>query len=88
MAEGRSRAEWSYTSSILALIANTNRDKKRKPTPFVPADFNPWSKKRDVRIPVKGVRVLKQVFVDGRKSQPGQGRKRSPGESSGQSGTG
>jgi len=97
MAEGRSRAEWSHTASILALIANTNRDKRKKPTPFTPADFNPWSKRKDIRIPVKGVRVLKQVFVkdpersrgvDGRKSQPGQGRKGSPGESSGQCGGG
>ena len=75
MAEGRSRAEWSHTSSVLALIANTNRDKKRKPTPFVPADFDPWSKNRDVRIPTKGVKVLKQVFVDSRKFDSGSRRK-------------
>jgi len=33
---------WNHTSSIMALFANANRDPKRRPTPFDPADFTPY----------------------------------------------
>jgi hypothetical protein len=42
MAESRSQAEWSRTSAIMCLIANVNRDPKRKSTPYKPSDFNPY----------------------------------------------
>lgn len=29
--------------TVAAVIANVNRNAKAKPTPFVPADFTPWS---------------------------------------------
>lgn len=35
---------WEYTSCILALLANVNRDPK-KGKPFQPRDFNPYAKK-------------------------------------------
>lgn len=40
MAEARSKATWGHTSSVLALIANVNRD-PRKGKPFMPDQFNP-----------------------------------------------
>ncbi len=40
MAESRSREEWLHTSSILALLANVNRDPKKTPA-FKPSDFDP-----------------------------------------------
>ncbi len=40
MAEGRSAFAWNHTSSVLALIANVNRDPK-KTRAFTPAHFNP-----------------------------------------------
>ncbi len=40
MAEAKSKDSWSHTSSILALIANVNRDPKKSRT-FKPDDFNP-----------------------------------------------
>ena len=42
MCEGRGRAEWGRTSSIMALLANIWRDRARRPTPFHPADFSPY----------------------------------------------
>lgn len=46
MAEGRSRAEWGHTSSVLALLANCHRDPKRRRKPFTPSDFNPYTQPR------------------------------------------
>ena len=41
MVEARRQDAWQHTSWLAALIANVNRDSKRKPSPFVPDDFNP-----------------------------------------------
>ena len=45
MAEAKVKHNWTHTSSVLAMIANVNRDKKKKPSPFKPDDFNPFAKK-------------------------------------------
>ena len=42
MAEARARAAWARTSAVLALIANVNRDPKKR-RPFTPADFDPYA---------------------------------------------
>ncbi|MBM4019873.1 MAG: hypothetical protein FJ288_16385 [Planctomycetes bacterium] len=65
MAEARGRDEWGRMSSLLALLANVNRDPKRT-RPFKPADFNPYEVRRPGGVPLgKGnMRLLKQVFVD------------------------
>ncbi len=66
MAEARSKERWSHTSALLALEANIHRDRKRKPTPYRPSDFNPHRQRpgpATVRAPVS---VLKTVFVDRR----------------------
>ena len=68
MAEGRSRLEWSQTAEVLALIANANRDQKKKPSPFRASEFNPWERADRGRKPrpVKaGIEALK-VFVQGK----------------------
>lgn len=39
MANGRSRSLWDHTSHLMALIANVNRDPKKKP--IDPSVFNP-----------------------------------------------
>ena len=50
-----------HTSSILALVANVNRDPK-KSRAFKPADFNPHAK---MPVSIKAdISVLKQVFVN------------------------
>ena len=42
MAEARGRADWARTASLMALVANTNRDPK-KTRPFRPSDFDPYA---------------------------------------------
>ena len=66
MAEARMRQTWSHTSSVLAMIANVNRDPKKKPSPFNPADFNPYGRKRKpgVAVTAQNMGILKRVFVD------------------------
>lgn len=51
MAEGRVSERWDHTSQILCLLANVNRHRKRKPSPFKPADFHPFRRKQSKGIP-------------------------------------
>ncbi|TVQ57549.1 MAG: hypothetical protein EA377_00820 [Phycisphaerales bacterium] len=67
MGEARLDERWSHTASILALIANVNRDPK-KTGPFKPADFMPRTgKKPDPATQRADISVLKSVFI---KQQP------------------
>jgi hypothetical protein len=38
---GAAVAEWDRTAAVLAMLANTVRDPKRKSDPYSPADFHP-----------------------------------------------
>jgi len=63
MAEGRQRHEWAIASNVMALIANSQRDRKRT-RPFRASDFDPFARpRRPIRADVS---VLKDVFIDGR----------------------
>lgn len=42
MGRGRQEGEWERAASVMALIANVNRDPKKKASPFRAADFNPF----------------------------------------------
>lgn len=46
MVEGRGEYEWGQVSSVMALLANINRDERRVPNPFTPAMFNPFAPKQ------------------------------------------
>lgn len=51
---------------ILALIANANRDQKRRSEPFSPDDFNPFAvQRREEPIARVGVDMLRRLFIDG-----------------------
>ena len=68
MAEARMREDWRHTSSVMALIANSNRDPK-KSRPLKPRDFDPFAKSHQaVKV---GVEILKEVFIDGRMPKQG-----------------
>jgi len=41
MAEARSREAWNHTAAVMALIANCNRDPKKRGKPFEMTDFHP-----------------------------------------------
>lgn len=64
MAEARQRYAWAHTSSLLALIANTNRDPK-KHRPFKPSDFDPFARRRQggTIITKDNVMLLKRAFL-------------------------
>ncbi len=65
MAEGEQMLQWGQTSSVLAMLANTNRDAKKKPSPFRPEEFNPWAgrERKRKRAAVKGGIEMLKVFV-------------------------
>ena len=61
MAEGRQRDSWSHTSAVLALVANTHRDPRRR-SAFRPQDFDPFAEKSSADVPKADITVLKRVF--------------------------
>jgi len=64
MAESRSKAEWGRTASLMALLANVNRDPK-KHRPFRPSDFDPHEA-QEPEVRLKGdIEVLIRTFVNG-----------------------
>jgi len=63
MAEAKSRDNWNHTSAVLALIMNVNRDPK-KHSAVTPRELNPHEKKVKTVLRGKGLRILKDVFVD------------------------
>jgi len=76
MAEARRKDAWDRTSTVLALIANVNRDPK-KTRAFRPKDFNPYERRRTSGMPItKGnISVLKKVFVKPGRRSPAEGGK-------------
>ena len=65
MAEGRSRAAWNHTGSMMALLANINRDPKRRSKPYRPEEFSPHAVPRVKPVPVKNIDMkdLKSMYV-------------------------
>lgn len=44
MAEGRSRESWNHTATAVWIVAEVNRNRKKRATPFTPDDFNPYER--------------------------------------------
>ena len=65
MAEGRSRENWNRTASIMALLANVNRDPK-KHRPYGASDFHPYAPEDRPAPKTKDLSILRAVFVDGK----------------------
>ena len=65
MAEAKSKDNWNHTSAILALIINVNRDPKKRRA-VSPRELNPHEQKKKTVLRGKGLRILKDVFVDRR----------------------
>ena len=65
MAEAKQHDEWARTSSLMALIANANRDAK-KHRAFRPSDFDPFIQTLKTKQKVD-VSILKDIFIDGNK---------------------
>ncbi len=65
MAEGKSREAWNRTASVMALLANVNRDPK-KHRAYGASDFNPYGDEERPAPKTKDLSILKAVFVDGK----------------------
>ena len=65
MTEAIGREAWNHTSSVLAMLANANRDPKKSPRAFKPSDFNPYAKRKitGMAITKENIGILKDVFV-------------------------
>ena len=65
MADARTKSEWSRIASLMALIANVNRD-PNKQSAFEPKDFFTFDEpKSDVKVPkTKDLSILRSVFID------------------------
>ena len=66
MTQARQRDAWNHTASVMALLANVNRDPK-KGRPFKPADFHPSpskkaKRKKGIPLTVDNIKMLK-AFV-------------------------
>jgi hypothetical protein len=46
MAEAKRQHDWNVASTIMALMAEMNRDRKKRRRPFKPEDFNPYAESR------------------------------------------
>ena len=65
MAEASMAVSWAQAGQIAYLIAETNRDRKKRPQPFKVEDFNPMAgivKRRKPKPPKVPITVLK-AFV-------------------------
>jgi len=69
MSEGRSRSLWAHTSSVMALIANVNRDPK-KSRPFQPSDFSPHAAPSSQPLPKVKMKSLKNMIMGIKPERP------------------
>jgi hypothetical protein len=61
---------WDHTASVMAIIAEVNRDKKKNPTPFTASRFHPRKAKlKQQTIEQVDLRILKSIFVERRPLQ-------------------
>jgi len=83
MADGRRLHDWQQTAQILCLMAEQHRDKKKRPRPFEPDDFNPMMTERDKRqkrksrgVPIKAANIEDLKALVPEHKRPTQGKKR------------
>jgi mitochondrial fission protein ELM1 len=69
LAEGQGRERWAHTSLVCSILANANRDPKKRRKPYKPDDFNPYSEtmREDYVVVNKdNIGLMKEAFT-GRK---------------------
>lgn len=49
MAEAKAEAEWDHTASLMALLAEINRDREQRRRPFTPQEFHPMHQQQRKR---------------------------------------
>lgn len=45
MVEGRSRETWRHTSTLVWIVAEVNRSRKKRARPFTPEEFDPYERR-------------------------------------------
>jgi len=67
MTRARQEESWQHTAWLAAMIANANRDPKRRPQPFVPDEFNPMVKRKSrpgvIEVNEETIKDLRQMFT-------------------------
>jgi hypothetical protein len=65
MARARREHDWALTSTVLCMLAEVNRDKKKRARAFHPDEFNPCVLERRKELPLPKIKVtdLKGLFV-------------------------
>ena len=66
MTDARRQEDWAHTAWLAAMIANANRDTKKRPRPFQPRDFNPMLS-RDAR-KARATRVTGETLAEFRQA--------------------
>lgn len=72
MAEGKCKEAWGRTSTLLALLANVNRDPKKRSKEFTPSEFNPYEareKKKQEEDGKAGFAMMKAAFCKSEKGE-------------------
>jgi len=69
MAEARARSEWAQTSSMMALVANVNRNPRRRRRPYRPDDFNPFAQgsREGIALTPENIGLLKGLVAGRRR---------------------
>lgn len=69
MAEGASRERWARTAMGVWIVAESKRNRKKRPKPFSPDDFSPWgqpssgaSRRGGERLTVERLLVMRGAF--------------------------
>lgn len=65
MAKARQRVEWDYTGVIWVVLANANRDEKKRPKPYTLADIHPLRSREELESEDAGEpewALLNQIF--------------------------
>ena len=69
MANGRSHEAWMHTASVMAIVANTVRDPKKRSRPYTVKDFHPEivaagrGRNGAVKITPQNIDILRRAFV-------------------------
>lgn len=61
MLNGRRMHDWILAANHMTLLANCNRDPKRKATPYRLYDFLPHDIRRELRM-TKGIRMTRETL--------------------------
>ena len=73
MVEGRKRDQWTHTSEVLAMIANTVRNPKKRRKPYLGRDLFPFpqeGQKKRLKGPVMDIGSIIQFYGIKRSKKP------------------